>query len=81
MRDERGTGHQGLNTQDVAQLIEGKPEGTEGFAIKQLGHLRGPGILPRGTWPRDYTNDNKVGFATLAVIRTLVRLVLLGIDC
>jgi hypothetical protein len=42
-------------------------------------HQRGSGTLPRGTWPRDYTNDNKVGSATLAVIRTLVRLITFGI--
>jgi hypothetical protein len=51
------------------------------FAIKQIRHQRGSGTLPRGTWPRDYTNDNKVGGATLAVIRTLVRLIIFGIDC
>jgi hypothetical protein len=44
----------------VAQLIEGKPEDTERFAIKQLGHQRGTGTLPRGTWTRDSTKDNKV---------------------
>jgi hypothetical protein len=44
-------------------------------------HQRGSGNLPRGLWTRDYTNDNKVGSATLAVIRTLVRLTTLGIDC
>jgi hypothetical protein len=46
-----------------------------------MSHLRGAGILPRGTWTRDYANDNKVGGATLAVIPTLVRLITLGIDC
>jgi hypothetical protein len=43
-------------------------------------HLRGTGTLPRGTWTRDYTNDNKVGGATLVVLRTLVRLITFGID-
>jgi hypothetical protein len=46
-----------------------------------MSHQRGSGILPRGLWTRDYTNDNKVGGATLAVIPTLVRLIAFGIDC
>ena len=50
---ERGTGHQELNTQDVIHRVEGKPEDTEGFAIKLMEHKRGSGILPRGTWTRD----------------------------
>ena len=64
----------------MVHRVEGKPEGTERFAIKLMEHLRGAGILPRGTWTRDYTNDNKVGYATLAVLRTLVRLIPFGID-
>jgi hypothetical protein len=45
-----------------------------------MSHLRGSGTLPRGTWPRDYTKDNKVGYATLAVLCSLVRLIAFGID-
>jgi hypothetical protein len=50
------------------------------FAIKLMGHKRGSGNLPRGIWTRDYTNDNKVGSATLVVLRTLVRLIAFGIN-
>jgi hypothetical protein len=68
MSEREGYRSPGLNTQDVAQLVEGKPEGTERFAIKQLGHKRGSGTLPRGLWTRDYTKDKRLAPPPLAKV-------------
>jgi hypothetical protein len=77
--NERGTGQQ-LPT-SLKKWLSWLKVNLLRFAIKQIRHQRGTGILPRGTWPRDYTKDNKVGYATLAVLCTLVRLIPFGIDC
>jgi hypothetical protein len=37
------------------------------FAIKQMSHQRGSGILPRGTWTRDYAIATRGGLHLLLV--------------
>jgi hypothetical protein len=54
-----------FNTQDVVHRVEGKPEEPIGLPSSWWSTWGVRGFLPGVLWTRDYTNDNKVGFATL----------------
>jgi hypothetical protein len=82
MRNERGTDQQSLiNLKKWFNRLKVNLRAPKGFAIKLISHKRGSGILPRGTWTRDYTHDNKLALPPWSPYVTLVRLVALGIDC
>jgi hypothetical protein len=61
MKDERGTGHQDSILKKCFSWLK---VNLLRFAIKQIKHQRGSGILPRGIVDKGLYKRRKVGFAT-----------------
>jgi hypothetical protein len=64
MKDERGTDHQGSILKKCFSWLKVNLR-YDRFAIKQIKHERGSGILPRGIVDKGLYKRQKVGYATL----------------